>query len=1120
MQTKTRMVLCVGSTVLALVLPRMAAASTWTNNAGDLQWSTAANWNGGVPNATDAVADFSTLVLSANPIITATGAVTVGKLFVGGSSAVSYAYTITNQNGLTFATSSGSAVLTHGVNAYLDTLSGSNITLSSPLAITNLSGTRTLTIAAPLSGSQPITVAGGAGVTLSATNSTFTNLLTLASGVLYCTPDTSDTVQGGLGPINNAVTLAAGATLACPIGVLSTGRTITVNGTQGSPSVIGAWNAGDNSLRTINSRITGPGWVSFYLPNTWGEGLYISNPGNDYAGGTFFSFGQSTFTVGANAQLGPGPVYVNIQNATANNALNFWGNSNLVYGSTYQPLITANGNTAMTYFRGAAPMLGSLSGPGPVSLGDDYGGNSGSSRPAVPSQPKAVQLTVGMDNGNATFSGSINEVLGSTTTTGTVVKAGTGKWYLTGGGSAYRGGLIVTNGAVFANAGTFTASTFSAYTVANSSAIVQTNSAWSQNITNGLTVGQPISCAAWNNVISAFTSPTNISTSIRPEGGTSRGLTFTASRCGPTGLGPVTVATNATLGGSGGIWGAVTVNGGTVSPGADVGVGGTLTVNSNVTFNPGSTLQINVNSSSSYGQLVVNGTLALTNTTISITGGTVLYNGLTVPIVSATTLITNNVTVTPGYRVNQVGTQLMLTAQLPTVANNGVAPAGPTTMYLSGTLLSTGTFQTTWGVIWGTNDPGPTLSGWLGGGTKTIGTAGSVPVTVTNLVRGLTTGTTYYFRYWAQNAGGTTVADPSITFKPIAAAGSYMPITFPGYTNRAENLVNFPALVVLSNNMASGFTFGSFVTTNGWDLRFVTTRGAANYLNYEIESWNTNAGQASYVWVQVPTILSNGASVIYAMWGDLNNSSQLPCTTNGATWSNGYVVVNHMNSTNGGKVADSTVNAYNGTLVNNPAKTTGMIGNGLSFSKPSSQYYTLPNLSSLNAANTATLTAWVKLNTATPTDGNATGFMTLGNTVAYDCYPWTDGSAYLNDLRNSRAGAVSLATGPTRTNWHMVAFTQSGGAWSFYQNVTLVQSAASGTTLALPASPAIGWSGSTYYMDGSIDELRLSSVARSTNWLWAEYMDLASNTAITAYSGVTVVSSKDPPIPGTTIIFR
>ena len=132
------------------------------------------------------------------------------------------------------------------------------------------------------------------------------------------------------------------------------------------------------------------------------------------------------------------------------------------------------------------------------------------------------------------------------------------------------------------------------------------------------------------------------------------------------------------------------------------------------------------------------------------------------------------------------------------------------------------------------------------------------------------------------------------------AAAKQMQITFGGYTNKSEVLTNFPVLVVLSNNVGQNFTFADFVTTNGYDLRFYTNAAdTGSGLNYEIESWNTNAGQACYVWVQAPTIPTNGSGSIYAKWGDAANSNQLACTTNGAVWTNGYIGVWHFATTSG-----------------------------------------------------------------------------------------------------------------------------------------------------------------------------------------------------------------------------
>jgi hypothetical protein len=41
-----------------------------------------------------------------------------------------------------------------------------------------------------------------------------------------------------------------------------------------------------------------------------------------------------------------------------------------------------------------------------------------------------------------------------------------------------------------------------------------------------------------------------------------------------------------------------------------------------------------------------------------------------------------------------------------------------------------------------------------------------------------------------------------------------------------------------------------------------------------------------------------------------------------------------------------------------------------------------------------------------------------------------------------------------------------------------------------------------YAFDGSMDEVRMSSVPRSSNWLWACWLNQASNSAFIGYSAV------------------
>lgn len=172
--------------------------------------------------------------------------------------------------------------------------------------------------------------------------------------------------------------------------------------------------------------------------------------------------------------------------------------------------------------------------------------------------------------------------------------------------------------------------------------------------------------------------------------------------------------------------------------------------------------------------------------------------------------------------------------------------------------------------------------------------------------------------------------------------------------NRAETLTNFPVLVVLTNGMAGAtFDFSTFLTTNGYDLRFTDSTGLTN-LNYEIESWS---GSSANVWVQVPRF--NGNCSIWAKWGNALQTNQPAYTTNGATWDSTFKGVWHFSSGAGLSTLDSTTNKNNGTNFSATA-TQGAVGGGMYAA--SGQYLDLPNNNnSLNVSGGDwTMQGWAK----------------------------------------------------------------------------------------------------------------------------------------------------------------
>jgi len=407
--------------------------------------------------------------------------------------------------------------------------------------------------------------------------------------------------------------------------------------------------------------------------------------------------------------------------------------------------------------------------------------------------------------------------------------------------------------------------------------------------------------------------------------------------------------------------------------------------------------------------------------------------------------------------------------------STGATAVTMTSATLSGTLSAGGT-ATAW-ICWGDNDAGvSSTSAW--DHVQFVGSVNQGTVFSTT-VTGLATNTTYFYRCTVTNTAGADWSDTATSFSGVPSVGNggsgyKMKISFANY-NKTEPLTNFPALVVFSNGMAgTTFDFRTFLSTNGHDLRFTDSTGTTN-LNYEIDTWST-AGR-SYVWVQVPKLTNNCS--IWARWGDASQTSQPTYTTNGATWGNGYVGVWHMSQTN---AQDSTSKKYNGVASGN-TNCSGFFGSAQAFG--TGNQLNIPTLPF--TSNAVSVEAWVQHRTVTSTVQN---YFRFNSETAVLRQGGNNGELHFYVKNASGFQHVSVPGQITVGPWYYLAGTFSGSQRA-YKNGVQVGSASPGGTLVTAASAFMG--SSTEPMDGYIDEVRLSSVARSANWLWASYMTMASN---------------------------
>lgn len=285
---------------------------TWTANASG-NWSDPANWSGGaVAGGTGATADFSTLDITGDHVITLAAPVTVGKLLAGDLTTASNNWTLAGANNLTFNNSPAAPEVT--------------VNHAGPTTTT----ARSLTISAGLVGSGGLTKLGQGTLILSGNNSGLSGTLNLpdVTGTNHAGVTLSGTnAVGGLTTINIGGTSTTSGQFLALYGTTTAGSGLTINlnsqgGNAAPPGGLRAEGTNTdivtvegplnitltgNAARIANNTakrldITGPisggaSGITFRFGKN--EGIHITNPANAWSGSTLHSEDTFWFDPGA-----------------------------------------------------------------------------------------------------------------------------------------------------------------------------------------------------------------------------------------------------------------------------------------------------------------------------------------------------------------------------------------------------------------------------------------------------------------------------------------------------------------------------------------------------------------------------------------------------------------------------------------------------------------------------------------------------------------------------------------------------------------------------------------------------------------------------------------------------
>jgi len=288
-----------------------------------------------------------------------------------------------------------------------------------------------------------------------------------------------------------------------------------------------------------------------------------------------------------------------------------------------------------------------------------------------------------------------------------------------------------------------------------------------------------------------------------------------------------------------------------------------------------------------------------------------------------------------------------------------------------------------------------------------------------------------------------------------------------------STLTNYPIMVKLTSG---NFDF-STVRTDGFDIAFYDN--SDTLLAFEIEYFDKPTSSAVFH-VKIPSISSTVDTTFKMKYGD-NNAVDLSNKT--AVWDSNFVMVQHM----GTSLLDSTSNGNNGinygtTVVD------GLNGKARNFDGVN-DYINFGTI--INNTNNFTITSLVNTD-VTSSDGcifsswDGTGWLV-----------WFDEGTRKVAFYGNSSGGYGSTTYASDINY-LTSFVKTSTT-----NIKVMLDGASDfikTITNFTTSPHlyVGQDGvSSKYLDGQMDEFRLSNIARSDAWISADDYNLRLNTLLT-----------------------
>ncbi len=311
---------------------------------------------------------------------------------------------------------------------------------------------------------------------------------------------------------------------------------------------------------------------------------------------------------------------------------------------------------------------------------------------------------------------------------------------------------------------------------------------------------------------------------------------------------------------------------------------------------------------------------------------------------------------------------------------------------------------------------------------------------------------------------------------------------------------NFPVLITVSTDS----NFADNVQADGDDIIFTLSDGTTR-LSHEIEKFTSSNGEL-VAWVKIPSLSSTSNTTIYIYYGNSSAANQEDVDN---VWDSNFIAVWHLaedpsinsdgDCSGTAEECDSTSNNNDSTAIGSMSSSdliNAKIGSGLGLDG-NDDYLSPPLGNGLNLTGTQiTLEGWARTSSGGVGDDEALINKIPIITGVWGDYPYMlgmeDSTHPSLDKSNCR---ISTSNGDARINvdsvprgsWVYLVCRWDGNSLEAFVNNTLISSFNLQGSINVGTDIRLGARRFGRRYGGDMDELRISNIARSDNWLTTTY---------------------------------